>query len=443
MRKCLILAAMLLPSLMRAQGWNLAQCLDYARQHNIAVQKSVVNEQMGEATLKQDRAALWPSLSFSMSQSLGYRPFQEDVTAMVQGGQATQTSNKVTENGSYGLNAQWTVFDGTARQKTIKAQQLANEINQLATEHQIQNVEEQIAQLYVQILYSIEAVKVNKQLLETAQKQRDRGAEMVEVGQLARADLAQLDAQLAAAQYDVVNSEALVAGYKRQLKQLLQLDALSPFDVATIDVAEDAALQAIPPLAEVYERALATRPEIRSASLNVDMAEANIGVAKAGYWPTINLNAGIGDNHYSSSQNSIGNQMKQNLSGSVGLSVSVPILDNRRNRTNVEKAKMNKTTAALDLADARAQLSSKVESYWIDAGTNQQRFIAAQSKVNSQQVSYELLDEQFKAGLKNIVELLQGRDALVSAQQDRLQSKYSTLLSLAMLRYYQGEGINL
>ena len=66
MRKCLILAAMLLPSLMRAQGWNLAQCLDYARQHNIAVQKSVVNEQMGEATLKQDRAALWPSLSFSM-----------------------------------------------------------------------------------------------------------------------------------------------------------------------------------------------------------------------------------------------------------------------------------------------------------------------------------------------------------------------------------------
>ena len=260
---------------------------------------------------------------------------------------------------------------------------------------------------------------------------------MVKAGQFARADLAQLEAQLSAAQYDVVSSRTQVAGFKRQLKQLLQIEATTPFDVETIEVSDDAALGLLPSLETVYESALAQRPEIRSAQRNVDVADVNIDVARAGYWPTISLNAGIGNSHYSASPKPIGNQMKQNLNGSLGVTVSVPILDNRRNRTNVEKAQLNKTSASLDLADARQSLSSTIESYWLEATNNQQKFIAAQARVKSQMTSYELLDEQFKAGLKNIVELLQGHDQVVSAQQDRLQSKYSAVLSLAMLRFYQ------
>ena len=64
-------------------------------------------------------------------------------------------------------------------------------------------------------------------------------------------------------------------------------------------------------------------------------------------------------------------------------------------------------------------------------------FKAAKVSTESAAASYELLSEQFRLGLKNIVELLTGRDNMLKAQQSELQSKYLTMLNLNMLNFYQ------
>lgn len=421
----------------QAQGrWTLNQCLDYAESHNIQVQKNRVSELTSKESLEQAKAALFPSLSFSMSQSLGYRPFQE-ASVMVQNGMATTTNNKVTENGSYGLNANWTVWDGGINRKNIEAQRVQSKLAEVQTEQSALSVKEQIAQLYVQILYTLEAKTVNEKLAETAQQQLARGQERYNVGDLAKADLAQLEAQLASAQYDVVNAQTQIDGYKRQLKSLLQLAINEPFDVAEEELSDERAMAPVPDKLEVYSAALNHRPEIRAAQLEADAANLQLDIARRGYFPTIGINAGIGDSHYSAASESIGEQMKRNLNGSIGLSLSVPIFDNRRNKTNVEKAKLQKVTATLDLLDQQTTLGSNIENLWLQATSAQQRFNSAQAAVKSQETNYELINEQFKAGLKNIVDLLQARDNLLQAQQNRLQSKYTTILNTQLLRFYE------
>ena len=198
-------------------------------------------------------------------------------------------------------------------------------------------------------------------------------------------------------------------------------------------------MQLIPSVNEVYQKALNLRPEIQSSRLSIDAADLDIDIAKAGYYPSISLTAGIGDSHYSGSRE----QMRQNLSASAGVTLSIPIFDNKRNKTNVQKARLNKMDSELQLQDQQKKLYSTVEEYWLNAYSNQQKYVAANAKLKSAQTSYELLDEQFKNGLKNIVELMNGRDELMSAQQDRLQSKYNTLLHIQLLKFYQGESINL
>ena len=178
------------------EAWTLQRCLDYAAEQNITLQKNRLAELDASEQLKQAEAALFPSLSFSMSQGLGYRPFQQ-ATVIVQNGMATSTNNKVTENGSYGLNANWTVWNGGINRKNIQAQRVQNEIANVQTELSLKNIQEQIAQLYVQILYTIEAKKVNEQLAATAQQQLERGQERYKVGDLAKADVAQLESQVA------------------------------------------------------------------------------------------------------------------------------------------------------------------------------------------------------------------------------------------------------
>lgn len=135
--------------------------------------------------------------------------------------------------------------------------------------------------------------------------------------------------------------------------------------------------------------------------------------------------------------------MKQNLSASVGVTVSVPIFDNRRNRSTLEKARLAQASERLDLQERRNTLSATIEEYWLNAYNSQQQFMAARSKVQSMQTSYQLLDERFKNGLTNIVELMTGRDNLLAALQEQLQSKYTAILNLQLLGFYQGDPIRL
>ena len=97
----------------------------------------------------------------------------------------------------------------------------------------------------------------------------------------------------------------------------------------------------------------------------------------------------------------------------------------------------------LNIQDKQKQLYSTIEGYWLDANTNQQKFIAALSTLASEQASFDLVSEQFNVGLKNIVELMSGKDKLLIAQQNKLQSKYMTILNQQLLRFYKGEDMNI
>ena len=149
--KILLLLLLCTASAFAQQTWTLQDCLDYALKHNIQVQKNRINEERGEVTLWQDKGALFPSLSFSTNQSVGYRPFTE-VISVVQGDQVTSTRNNVTYQGTYGLNANVTLWNGGINYKNIKQQELQNRITALTTEQSELTIQEQIAQLYVQIM---------------------------------------------------------------------------------------------------------------------------------------------------------------------------------------------------------------------------------------------------------------------------------------------------
>ena len=424
------------------QEWTLQDCIDYAQQHNIQVQKNRISEERGEVNLWRNKGALFPSLSFSTSQSVGYRPFTQYIS-VVQGDQVTSTRSNVTYQGSYGLNANVTLWDGGVNYKNIKQQELQNRIAALTTEQSELTIQEQIAQLYVQIMYTKEAAKVNEQLLATAQSQYDRGVEMMNQGQMAKADVVQLEAQLSSARYSVVNGETQLANYKRQLKALLELDLNTAFDVAGDIPSDEQVLALVPSAQEAYAKALEVRPEIKSAELSIEAADMQLNIAKRGFYPTIGASASLGSTHTTGSENSWGEQMKTNLNMSAGLNIRVPIFDNRQNMSNVKTAKLQQLSSKLDLQDKKNALSSTIEQYWLNANSGQQNYIAAKTRVKSQEASYELLNEQFQNGLKSTVDVLQGRDNVISAEQDMLQSKYTALLNIQLLKFYTGEKIEL
>ena len=427
---------------LHAQTWTLRQCIDYALENNIQLQQSKITTQQNELDLKQSKAALFPSLSASINQNMSWRPYSLS-TINLTNGTMTSTESKLTYNGSYGLNASWTVWNGGKNTKNIKQNKYNTEMSELATEVSANSIQEQITQLYIQILYQKEAVEVNNEILKASIQQKERAQVMLNVGSIARADYAQLDAQAAQDEYNLVNSQAQLDNYKFQLKQLLELTGSEDFDIAGANAGEDKVMQLIPGKDEVYRTAVTTRPEIKKSQLNIESSDLAVSIAKTGYLPQVNLNASIGTSNSSGMDTSFGTQIKNNLSNSLGLSLSIPIFDQSQNRTSIRKAKLTKKNSELELQETEKELYKSIENYWLNATTSQQQYKYAKTNAESMKESYDLLSEQFKVGLKNIVELTTGKNNLLQAEQQKLQSKYNTLYNLAMLRFYQGEGIEL
>ncbi len=416
--------------------WTLQDCIDYAMQNNITLQKARLSQQSAVEEVKGSKGALLPTVSASANQSLGYRPWQDAGITTVTNGTVNTKVEKTYLNGSYGLNAQWTVWNGNKNTNNVKLSKLSGQQAELQVAETANSIQERIAQLYVQILYLDESIKVSKASLETSQKNEERGKEMVEVGKMSKADLAQLTAQRATDEYNVVDAQAQLANYKLQLKQLLELTGDEAFDVVIPETTDEQALAEIPALQNVYQQALLGRPEIESSKLAIESSELNVKIAKAGWLPSLSLTGGFSTSTNSLSNNSWGNQMKTNFNSQAGLTLSVPLFDGRQTRTSVNKAKIQRQQAQLDLQDQQKTLYQTIEGYWLDANTNQQRFRAAQATVDSEQQSFDLLAEKFNLGLTNIIELMNGKDKLLSAQQNRLQSKYQTILNQQLLRFY-------
>ncbi|MBR2113397.1 MAG: TolC family protein [Prevotella sp.] len=426
-----LMAAWCCLSIYAQKKWTLDECINYALEHNIPLKMTKLQEQTANEDVKLSKAALLPTVNANTNHGVNYSPFDDT------------GSDKVYYNGSYGVNAQWTVWNGNQNTITLKLSKLSVQQAELSTSESVNSIQERITQLYVQILYMTEAIEVNRQSLETSKKNEERGQQMVEVGKMSKADLAQLTAQRAASEYSVVEAETQLAKYKQQLKQEMELTTEPDFDVAIPSTTDQQALSDIPTMATVFEAAVAHRPEIKNAQLDIESSNLQLKIAKAGSLPTITLNGGVSTSSNTLSTLTWGRQMKENLglTGSVG--VSIPIFDGRHTKTAINKARLSQEQAKMKFANVEDELYTTIESLWLDAVNNQQKFRSASASVISEQKSYDLLSEQFNLGLKNIVELMTGKDKLLTAQQNKLQSKYMTILSQQLLKFYQNGTIKI
>lgn len=422
----LALAAPALTAQDKPARWDLNTCLDYALEHNIQVKKSKVALQQSLENTKLAKAQLFPSLSASVMQGFVNYP------------SADATTNN-SYSGNYSVSANWKLFDGGQRQYAIKQQQLQDNVQELSIRESENDIEIAITQTYLQILYAYEAVRINENTVEVSDAQRKRAKQLLDAGSIAQSDYAQLESQYSTDKYQLVVAQTNLDNYKLDLKQLLELDITEDMDLVIPTLADADVLVPLPDKQTVYNTSLAVMPEIKSSELSIGIAELEKKKAKAAYWPTLSLNAGIGTGHLSGTDYAYGSQIWNKLNESVGLTVSIPIFTNRSNKTAVEQAKLQVITSQLEHLNAQKGLLKTVEGIYLDATSAQNQFVSASENLKAVQTSYELVDQQFALGMKNTLELLTEKNNLLNARQQVLQSKYMALLSIQLLNFYQGK----
>lgn len=265
--------------------------------------------------------------------------------------------------------------------------------------------------------------------------QLDRCKVLVEEGKTPELELTQAEAQVAQNHLSVVNAENDRMLALLDLSQLLQLPTMDGFDVQPLS--ETASL--LPDASEVYDNALRNNHAIKAGRLALTAAEKNISVARTGYIPRLSFTAGIGSSYYnlSGAQNPpFHRQMRDNLSKSLGFSLSIPIFDAFSTRNSVRRAKIQHTSAMLSLEDAQSNLYKSINQAYRQAMASESKHEAALVAEKSTKAAYDAMEVKYEFGRANSTELEQSRSEYIRARMQTVQSRYETLLRMRILSFY-------
>jgi len=434
------LQAQLVPSLQEDSNiitstiqWDLATAIDYAKQHNIQVNITRLDQRLSEQDLLLSRAARYPDLSGSATQSLTH----SGNTNPVVGG--FQTQSKLA--GNYSLNSSLTLYRGGYLNYDIKSKALQLEAANLNVSVTQNDITLQITQAYLNILLAKETIVYQQDLVKTSQAQFDLGKTKYDHGSIAKKDLLQLEAQAASDQYNLVTAQNQYRQNILTLKQILQLPSTTGFEPLVRDTL--LAQQAIPSLLEAQRIAIENRPEVQYNELQIQVAQTELQKARAGYKPTLSAGGSISTGYSDNQQEKYFSQVNNNLYQRLGLTLSIPILDNRVNKTNVERSKILIDQAKLTLDQTKTTLNQQVEQAYISVLNAHAQYTVADIQFKANREAYDISLEQLRLGAINTVDLLVQRNLYIQSLQNFIQAKYNSILNTKIYEFYMGQPITL
>jgi outer membrane protein len=413
--------------------WDLATAIAYAKQNNIQVNIVRLDEKLSQQDLLLARAERYPNLSGSATQSITH----SGNTNLVVGGFQTQSNLA----GNYSVNSAWTVYRGGYLNYDVKSNALelqAANLNVAVTQNDITL---QITQAYLNILLLNENIGYIQQLAATSGAQYEQGKARYSAGSISKKDLLQLEAQAATDQYNLVNAQNQYRQNVIALKQILQLPTSTEFQPVVPDTL--IAIQAVPSLPDAQRIASQNRPEIKYNEMQIQIAETELQKARAGYKPTISLGGSLSTGYSDNQDVKYFSQVNNNLYERLGATLSVPIFNNRINKTNVERSKILIDQARLTLEQTRTTLNQQIEQAYTAVLNAQAQYKSANIEFIANREAYNISEEQLRLGAINMVDLLVQRNLYLQSLQNFIEAKYNSVLNTKIYEFYMGQPISL
>ena len=437
MKKIVILIAALACGLnARAQQapWSLSDCINYALEHNLTVQQSALTVEQREVELNTAQSRRLPAFSASASESLSFgRGLTADNTY----------SNSNTTSTSFNLGGDLPIFQGFDITNGIKIGKLNLAAATADLEKARDDIRVAVAQAYVQILYNQELLRVAREQASHDEELLNQVRERLAAGKVSEAEVSAQQATLAQSRQSEIQAEGNLQMSVLELTQLLELSSPEGFSVVAPTVDDPSQLLLMRPEA-IYAEAVEVKPSVEAAKLNVENAELSIARAKGAYLPSLSLSGGLGTNFYTNSKYTaapFGEQIKNNFSQYVGLSLSIPIFQRFNTRNNVRTAQIQFKNQQIQLESVKKALYKEIQQAYYNAVSAQARFVGSRESAVSARQHYELTEEKYRVGKAGVADYNDARNSWLRAESEHIQARFQCLYQTKLLDFYRGRDL--
>ena len=451
--------------------WSLEECINYALENNIQIKQSKLSAESDKITLLQSKLNVLPNLNGSTSYNSNWGRSIDPTSNTYSVGQ--------TESMSMALSSSINLFSGFQKINTIKQ----GENNYQATKYDVEKMKNdislRIAQDYMQILLSKEQVDVSQNQVGINKMQVERIKKLVDAGSLAKGNLLDIQAQDALEESNLIASQNQLDLAYLDLAQLLDLKSTDDFDIVKPDINMGADVAGIP-VNQIFAYSKTVMPEIKSAELRLKSSFNGLDIARGARAPSLTLMGYYGSNyvanfydysHYTITpagtaptlytdavtgapilQNlynvqyqkmSFKDQMNNNLSKSLQLSLTIPIFNGYQVSAAIAKAKINTLNAEYNLQIQNNQLLKNIEQAATDASGALKSYYASQKAVDSYKEAFTYTEEKFNVGVVNTIDYNDAKNKLIKAESDMLKAKYNYEFKKVILNFYQGNPLTI
>lgn len=472
---CVLLVTAIFTSLAQTDSGlllDLEECISIAVEKNLSVQRSELQRVAAKVDLDQSRAAYLPSINLGGSYGYNWGRSIDPTT--------NQFNNQRINFSGLNGNSSVVLFNWFRIVNTVQQNRIALESSILDVDKAKNDLTLNVATLYLNVLFSQELLSNAQVQQETGAQQLTRTQALVKAGSLPLTSELELLSQVATNEVNVINAENNLDLAILQLKQAMLMPAETQIEIVTPELeVENVAVTTETP-SSIYQTSLEVLPEIRSAQLQVQSASAGLAAARSGYTPTLSLNGSFSTNYsdafgrrfisdpngtplqqstglFTASGEEIfstqpaGNfvnyplpdQFQDNLSRSLSLNLSIPIFNNLRTKSTVQRQKIALRQAEINVLEQENQVRQAIESAYNDARSAAKVYFASERQVETLEETLRSVKNQYEYGAVNFTDFQVATNNLFSAKSDLLRSKYDYIFKKKILDFYQGTPITL
>ncbi len=428
--------------------WTLPTCIEYAVQNNVQIKQAELYEKIAANNTLQSGLNLLPTINSGANYNFSFGNSIDPTTYSY----VNSNSQSLTTN----LNASLTLINGFQKVNTIYRNKAEQEASKFDKENTVNNTVLQLTNYFLQILLNKELLKTTEKQVDISDAQLTRAKTQAKSGTLAESGLYEFEAQLARDKASMIQAKNNVAIALLQLKLALQLSDSVDFDIESPSVAENMAVNfETLDASDIYRTAVYNQPSIKSAQAKVASAIFTRKVALGSLSPTISANFSMSDNYFNKATRVVSvvpyvtepvgfnDQFKNNFSKVVGFNLSLPILAGWSRMNNIANAKIQQQIRTFELDNQKNRLRQDIQQAYNNAKAAQESYVANDKSAAAARKSFDVYQKRFDVGLANTFELQQARTNLLRAESQLIQAKYTYVLDLKILDFYQGKPISL
>ena len=418
--------------------FSLEDCITYAWKNSTDISRANNSVKSERAYLDQSKAALFPNLILNVNQNASS-------ANSFMGSENEGNWNREFKSGlNVTLGSSITLYNGAKLKNTITQ----NKTNLVAAETDIQTQKELISlnilTAYINVLLAKENVENSAAQLKSTEKQLEYAQVRKTAGIISKADYLNIQSQSATEKAAFVAAQSDLRLNRVFLMQLMNMPVDDAFNIREPDLETLLNKTTEPDANKIYNIALGIRPEIKSAEFELESARTGIKIARADGLPTLSLSGSLGTSYSNGlSEINLNEQLTNQISPAVGLSLSIPIFQRKQVKNQVSQATIQADNYRYNLIDIKNNLRKAIEQAAIDAQNASMTFQALQEQYQAEQESHRLAEEIFAQGLINSVDYLTSKNNLVSAEKNLTQAKYNVILQNKIIDYYLGQPITL